>query len=123
MWYYTKSITAYSSRGFQFSWVGDLYHFTALIFADVRDHAHYTLYNRSYFAGLIFAVSRSSVKTAKIGPLQNFPLYGMQEMEMVVTHCVVNTIRRSLRKAIRPGRPAACHLVSSPDPTPGKRVW
>ena len=61
-------------RGFQFSRVGDLYHFTGLIFADVHDHAHYTLYNLSYFTGLIFAVS---LKTAKIGPLENFPLYGI----------------------------------------------
>ena len=45
-------------------------------------HAHYTLYNRTYFAGLIFMDSRLSAKTAKIGPLENFPLYGMHEMEL-----------------------------------------
>ena len=53
---------------FQFLRIGDLYRFTGLIFADVHDHAHYTLYNRAYFVSLIFAVSRSSVKTANIGP-------------------------------------------------------
>ena len=29
-----------------------------------------------YFAGLIFVVCKSTAKTAKIGPLENFPLYG-----------------------------------------------
>ena len=29
-----------------------------------------------YFAGLIFVVFQSTAKTAKIGPLENFPLYG-----------------------------------------------
>ena len=29
-----------------------------------------------YFAGLIFVVCQSTAKTAKIGPLENFPLYG-----------------------------------------------
>ena len=32
-------------------------------------------YKRAYFAGLIFAVHESTVKTTKIGPLKNFPLY------------------------------------------------
>ena len=30
-----------------------------------------------YFAGLIFVVCQSTAKTAKIGPLENFPLYGI----------------------------------------------
>ena len=46
----------------------DLYHFTGLIFADARTHAHYVLYNQTYFMGLIFAVRHSSTKTVKIGP-------------------------------------------------------
>ena len=46
----------------------DLYHFAGLIFADARTHACYVLYNQAYFA-----VRRSSTKTAKIGPLENFP--------------------------------------------------
>jgi hypothetical protein len=60
-------------RGVQFSWMGSLQCF---LFADARNHAHYTLYNRTYFAGLIFVDSRSSAKTMKIGPHENFPLYG-----------------------------------------------
>ena len=59
-------------RGFQFSRIDDLYHFMGLTFAD---HAHYILYNCAYFMGLIFTVSQSSTK---IGPLKNFPLYGIQ---------------------------------------------
>ena len=35
------------------------------------DLAQYTLYNRAYFAGLIFTDS------TKIRPLKNFPLYGI----------------------------------------------
>ena len=54
-----------------------IYHFRGLIFSDVRTHSHYVLYNRTYFAGLIFMVRRSSVKTVKIGPLESFPLYGI----------------------------------------------
>ena len=31
-------------RGFQLSWISDLYHFVGLIFADMHDHAtHYTI--------------------------------------------------------------------------------
>jgi hypothetical protein len=46
-------------------------------FANAHDLAHYTLYNRAYFAGLIFADSRFSPKTAKIGPHKNFTLYSI----------------------------------------------
>jgi hypothetical protein len=49
--------------------------FRGLIFADAHHHVH-VLYNRAYFAGLIFADSRLSAKTAKIGPLEKFSLYG-----------------------------------------------
>jgi hypothetical protein len=55
--------------GVQFSRMASL---QSLIFADASDHAHYTLYNRTYFTGLIFADSRLSAKTAKIGPHENF---------------------------------------------------
>jgi hypothetical protein len=59
-------------RGVQFLRMGSLQSFRGLIFADAGDHhAHYTLYNRTYFAD-----SRLSAKTAKIGPHENFPLYG-----------------------------------------------
>jgi hypothetical protein len=61
-------------RGVQFSRIGSLQSFRDLIFADAGDHAHYTLYNRTYFAGLIFVDSRLS---AKFGPHENFPLYGI----------------------------------------------
>ncbi len=48
-----------------------------LIFVDACDHTHYTKYNNcTYLAGLIFANSRLSTKTTKIGPHENFPLYG-----------------------------------------------
>ena len=66
-------------RRVQFSQMASLQIFRGLIFTDVRHHAHYTLYNHTYFAGLIFADSRLSTKTAKIGPLENFPLYGMTD--------------------------------------------
>ena len=62
-------------RGVQFSRMASLQSFRGLIFVDVRHHAHYTLYNHTYFAGLIFVDSCLSAKIAKIGPLKNFPLY------------------------------------------------
>ena len=55
----------------------NLYYFVGLIFTDVRTPAHYVLYNQAYFAGLIFMIRQSSAKTTKIGPLENFPLYGI----------------------------------------------
>ena len=61
-------------RGVQFLRKASLQSFRGLIFADARTHAHYTLYNRAYFAGLIFADSSLS---AKIGPHENFLLYGI----------------------------------------------
>ena len=32
------------------------------------------MYKHAYFVGLIFVVHESTVKTMKIGPLENFPL-------------------------------------------------
>jgi hypothetical protein len=61
-------------RRVQFLRMASLQSFRGLNFADVYDLAHYTLYNRAYFVGLIFADSRLS---AKIGPHENFPLYGV----------------------------------------------
>ena len=55
----------------------DLYQITGLIFVGTRTYVHYVLYNRTYFTGQIFVVRQSSEKTVKIGPLKNFPLYGM----------------------------------------------
>jgi hypothetical protein len=62
--------------GVQSSRMANLQSFCGLIFADASDHAHYTLHNRTYFAGLIFADSRLSAKTANIRPHENFSLYG-----------------------------------------------
>ena len=56
-------------QGISFSWIGDFYQ---LIFNDLYDHAHCTLYNHAYFANFIFAFSRLSAKTV---PLANFPLF------------------------------------------------
>ncbi len=53
-------------RRIQFSQMTNLPNFRGLIFADACDHAHYTLHNRTYFAGLIFMDSRLSVKTTKV---------------------------------------------------------
>jgi hypothetical protein len=64
-------------HGVQFSRMANLQSFRGLIFTDTCDHAHCTLYNRTYSAGLIFADSRPSAKSVKIGPHENFPLYGM----------------------------------------------
>ena len=47
-----------------------------------------------YFAGLIFMVCQSTAKATKIGPLKNFPLYGINPRHacagrvMVVCVCV-----------------------------------
>jgi hypothetical protein len=62
-------------HGVQFSRKANLQNVCGLIFADVSDHAHYTLHNRAYFAGLSFTDSSLSAKTAKIGPHGNFLLY------------------------------------------------
>ena len=67
-------------RGVQFSRKASLQSFRGLIFADARTHSHYTLYNRAYFAGLIFADSSLSAKTAKIEPNKNFPLYSILQL-------------------------------------------
>ncbi len=50
-------------HGIQFLWMASIQSF---LFADASDHAHYTLYNHTYFMGLIFADSRLSAKTTKI---------------------------------------------------------
>ena len=46
-------------------------------FSQTRALAHYVLYNQADFADLIFVVRRSSMKTGKIGPFENFPLYSI----------------------------------------------
>jgi hypothetical protein len=65
--------------------MASLQSFRGLISVDACNHAHYTLYNHTYFAGLIFADSRLSAKTAKIGPCENFPLYRIIGGELYCT--------------------------------------
>ena len=57
----------------KFSWMGDLVTFRA--FTDVHDCAVTSVYKRAYFADLIFVLHELTMKTAKIRPLENFPLY------------------------------------------------
>ena len=57
--------------GVQFLWIIDIFNFTGLIFADALTHTHYIQCNGVYFVGLIFVVSQSSAKTAKLGSLEN----------------------------------------------------
>jgi hypothetical protein len=40
-------------------------------------------YIHTYFVGLIFVDSHLSMKTAKIGPHENFPLYGMLDIDLI----------------------------------------
>ena len=62
--------------------MGDLVTFCGLIFADVQDRA---IYKHAYFAGLIFALHESTMKTTKIGPLENFLLYGISDQPEFMT--------------------------------------
>ena len=57
----------------QFSWKPSL---QGIDFTDARGHAHYTLvlYNHVLFHGLIFIVNQLSMKTVKIGLLENSPV-------------------------------------------------
>ena len=56
---------------------------------NLRAHAHYALYKRAFLTGFIFAVRRSSAKTVKIGPLENFPLYGIIFMHRSIIHSIL----------------------------------
>ena len=85
-----------------FSQIGDLYHFTGLIFVDVHNHAHYTLYNRAYFVGLTFAVSQSSMKIAKIGPLENFPLYSRCQKQDHFVHKMLKFWQATMTQRYQP---------------------
>ena len=57
--------------------------FAGLSFVDAYTHAHYVPYNQAYFVGSIFTIRRSSTNTAKIGPLENFPLYSISSLNIV----------------------------------------
>ena len=57
--------------------IDDLLKFRDSNFTDARYCIIVYIHKRAYFVGLIFAVCESTVKTAKIGPLKNFPLYGV----------------------------------------------
>jgi hypothetical protein len=69
--FFRKSLP-YSGKFFCGAQFSRMQSFRSLIFADARDHAHYTLYHRTYFTCLIFMDSRLSTK---IGPHENFLLY------------------------------------------------
>ena len=58
----------------------DLYYFTGLIFTHNSTYTHYVLYNRAFFVGLVLVVRQSSMK---IGPLENFPLYGILDLSFL----------------------------------------
>ena len=76
--------------GVQFSRMVDLYN----LWVNFREceHSHpLCTVQSSFFAGLIFVVRRSSMKTAKIGPLENFPLYGtvLPRKKVHFAHCYI----------------------------------
>ena len=48
----------------------DLVTFHGSLFTDAHYRAVTSMYKRAYFAGLIFVVHESTVKTTKIGPLK-----------------------------------------------------
>ena len=65
-----------------------------------------------YFAGLIFMVCQSTAKTAKIGPLENFPLYGIwqfliQHTSVGLTHARPMIRHISLSLVPRPSSPVS----------------
>ena len=62
--------------GVQFSWIGNLYHFVGLMFANMCAHAQYAVYYHAYFAEFIFMLSWLSVKTQrKLDTSKVFPLH------------------------------------------------
>ena len=79
----------------------DLQRFYGLIFMDVRDCAHYTLYIHAYFANISFW---DNCFSAKIGPLKNFPLHNI----MYGTHFYT--------LALQPGLPWPLVILISPPP-------
>ena len=70
--YYVTICTYHIVGNFQFSQIGDVYHFTGLI---PLMYVLYALCNRPYFAGLIFVVIQLS---AKPGHFENFPVSKVQ---------------------------------------------
>ena len=64
--------------------MGGLVTFHSSVFVDAHDHAITAMYKRAYFVGLSFAVHESTVKTVKIGPLENFPLYGSYRKAIII---------------------------------------
>ena len=66
------------SAGFNFSQMVNLYHFTSLNFRGcAQSRLLCVLYNEVYSRKFNFHIRQSSVKTAKIGPLENFLLYSI----------------------------------------------
>jgi hypothetical protein len=80
---YVNTVKRGNFRGVQFSQMASLQNF---LFTDACNH---TLYSRAYFMSLIFADSRLSAKTVKIGPHENFPLYGSYMYVCNLTLCNV----------------------------------
>jgi hypothetical protein len=84
--------------------MASLQNFRGLIFTDAGNHAHYALYNRIYFTGLIFTDSRLSAKTAKIGSHENFLLYdfyapgGPHPKALFSMHAILKAEREGLGK-------------------------
>ncbi len=58
--------------------------FSRFNFTDVHDHTHLYTVQPCLFHVSIFVDSSLSAKTAKIGPLENFPLYGTYNQDLTV---------------------------------------
>ena len=63
--------------------------FHGSIFTDAHYRAVTSMYKRAYFAGLIFAVHESTMKSTKIGPLENFPLYSIVKEKSLSISCIM----------------------------------
>ena len=61
--------------GVHFSRIGDLLTFYGSNFTDAHNCANTHIMQTCLFVGLIFVVRESTMKSAKIGPLKNYPLY------------------------------------------------
>jgi hypothetical protein len=75
--------------------MASLQSFRGLLFADAGDHAHYTLYNRTYFVGLIFADSHLYANPRKLDPMKiyrytvlslSFYLYNILLLILILIH-------------------------------------
>ena len=60
--------------------MGNLVTFRGSTFVDAHNRTNTAMYKCAHFVGLILTVHESTVKTAKIGPLENFPLYSSKSI-------------------------------------------